>query len=116
MSLQAEHRALQESTSAMVQREERAKSIIENLTALVKELQETLTKMTAKADADAQVIREKENLIEAHQQKAKKEEEKIALLTSELDKYSSKVVALESLTRGLKEERELWSKELASQG
>jgi leucine-rich repeat/coiled-coil domain-containing protein 1 len=114
--LKQEYQHVSEANRELVEREQRAKKVIEELTALVREMQEQLAAMQSKADMRAKEIQSSKEQAEREQQVAKKECAKVALLTAELDKLNAKVVAQDSLLWGLKEEKTLWSKELAAQG
>ena len=83
---------------------------------MIKDMQLKLKTAVENAVVKDTVIKENASRHQQSEQRAMQDQEKIKALTIELDRLNAKIVAQESLLSGLKEERGLWSKELAAQG
>ncbi len=107
---------LQNGARVLEEREHKATSIIKELSQLITEQQQKLDQSQSELHKKQQTITTLTEKCQQLETVSKNGDEKLSVLTKELDRLNAKMVAQESLLRGLKEERSLWSKELAAQG
>ncbi len=97
-------------------REQQAVQAVGDLTAVVKEQKERMAALVAeRAQADHACAAAAHALQQVNQETAARAQE-LAACRDELQAGQTKIAALENVVRGLREERALWSKELAAQG
>ncbi|KAL5467427.1 hypothetical protein EMCRGX_G031648 [Ephydatia muelleri] len=115
-SLKSEVDSCRETSVAALQREQRATSLVSELTAMVKEQKGRLLELTRSKQEMMDQLQERVGVLEAEVAIKHKLEVKLQSLQEENSKLLAQVTAQESVVEGLREERKLWSKELAHQG
>ncbi|CAF0895777.1 unnamed protein product [Adineta ricciae] len=114
--LQKENELLQSSSTNIKQREESDRKMVNDLTMLVREQKQRLQE---KSKTNENLTHQNKHLttkLERAIDELKKIREQILVLQKERREVDARLVAQESILSGLREEKKLWSHELAHQG
>jgi len=97
-------------------KEEKAHRLITNLSGIVKEQKVKIKEVEKCKEEAMKQVADKTSALDLHMGENKKLTVQLELMKQEKSKLSSQLTALQSVVDGLKEERKLWSLELAQQG
>ncbi|CAF5036356.1 unnamed protein product, partial [Rotaria sp. Silwood1] len=114
--LQKENELLQSSSTNIKQREESDRKMVNDLMVLVREQKQRLQERTKLNENLTHQNKHLTTKLERTIDELKKIREQILLLQKERRELDSKIIAQESVLSGLREEKKLWSHELAHQG
>ncbi|CAF0920868.1 unnamed protein product [Rotaria sordida] len=114
--IQKENELLQSSSTNIKQREESDRKMVNDLMVLVREQKQRLQERAKINDNLTQQNKHLTTKLERTIDELKKIREKILLLQKERRELDARLVAQESVLSGLREEKKLWSHELAHQG
>ncbi|CAF1014317.1 unnamed protein product [Rotaria sordida] len=114
--IQKENELLQSSSTNIKQREESDRKMVNDLMVLVREQKQRLQERAKTNDNLTQQNKHLTTKLERTIDELKKIREQILLLQKERRELDARLVAQESVLSGLREEKKLWSHELAHQG
>lgn len=98
------------------QKDEKSMSTISELSSLVREQKARLAELSRAKSEQAAELRERVQQLEAHLDEARRRMIQFEMLKKDYAKLEAALHAQESLVAGLREERKVWSDELAQQG
>ncbi|CAF1447071.1 unnamed protein product [Adineta steineri] len=114
--IQKENELLQSSSTNIKQREESDRKMVNDLMVLVREQKQRLQERTKTNDNLTHQNKHLTTKLERAIDELKKIREQILILQKERREIDARLIAQESILSGLREEKKLWSHELAHQG
>lgn len=111
-----ENELLQSTSTNLKQREDSDRKMINDLMNLVREQKQRLQDKTKSNESLIQQNKQLNSKLEKTIEELKKIREQILFLQKEKKDFDAKLIAQEAILAGLREEKKLWSQELAHQG